>query len=332
MEKIDFVNAQQPAINDVNLNLMQDNIEREINAQVSGDTLPIGALLPFSGNTIPTNWLLCDGREISRTDYAQLYNVIGTRYGVGDGSTTFNLPNMKGRVPVGLDASQTEFDTLGETGGEKTHTLTVSEMPSHKHTVAANSLGASATTVVASGSNATVGNPVGEISISNTGGGQPHNILQPYLVQKYIIKAFQSAGTVANILNAYQSSSTDAYSAYYINNLTTYSRYEKRIGTWIDGKPIYRKVVSGVLDGTYTESGFFFTWISTGIQNLDELVHKETKVTTSSKIYSEGSEFLKIDYILSGGNANTVQIGAKSSDIPSGTPVKIVLEYTKTTN
>jgi hypothetical protein len=94
MEKIDFVNSTQPALNDTNLNLMQDNIERAINAQVSGDTLPIGVMLPYSGTSIPANWLLCDGREISRTDYAQLYNVIGTRYGVGDGSTTFNLPNM----------------------------------------------------------------------------------------------------------------------------------------------------------------------------------------------------------------------------------------------
>jgi microcystin-dependent protein len=62
-----------------------------------------------------------------------LFAAIGTTYGAGDGSTTFNLPNLKGRVAVGRDAAQTEFDALGETGGAKTHTLTTAEMPSHTH-------------------------------------------------------------------------------------------------------------------------------------------------------------------------------------------------------
>ena len=99
----------------------------------TGDTFPIGAITSYAGDTAPTNWLICDGSAISRTTYADLFDAIGTTYGIGDGSTTFNLPNLKGRVITGLDSSQTEFDTLGETGGEKTHTLTVNEMPSHTH-------------------------------------------------------------------------------------------------------------------------------------------------------------------------------------------------------
>ena len=63
--------------------------------------------------------MICDGRAVSRSDYSELFAVIGTTYGSGDGSTTFNLPNLKGRVPVGKDSSQTEFDTIGETGGSK---------------------------------------------------------------------------------------------------------------------------------------------------------------------------------------------------------------------
>jgi microcystin-dependent protein len=78
----------------------------------------------FAGSTAPTGWLLCDGTAVSRTTYSDLFAITSTTYGVGDGSTTFNLPNLKGRVPVGLDTSQTEFDVLGETGGAKTHTLT----------------------------------------------------------------------------------------------------------------------------------------------------------------------------------------------------------------
>lgn len=95
--------------------------------------LPAGSIMAWGGSTAPTNWMIADGTAVSRTTYASLFAAIGTQYGVGDGSTTFNLPNLKGRVVAGLDSSQTEFDTLGETGGAKTHTLLVSEMPSHTH-------------------------------------------------------------------------------------------------------------------------------------------------------------------------------------------------------
>lgn len=94
---------------------------------------PAGAIQMFGGASAPTGWLLCDGAVVSRTTYAALFAAIGTVYGAGDGSTTFALPNLKGRVPVGLDAAQVEFDALGETGGAKLHTLTVNEMPSHTH-------------------------------------------------------------------------------------------------------------------------------------------------------------------------------------------------------
>lgn len=94
-----------------------------------------GVITAFGGSSAPTGWLLCDGSLVSRTTYADLFAVVSTTYGAGDGSTTFALPNLKGRVPVGRDASQTEFDTLGETGGAKTVTLSSSEIPSHVHNV-----------------------------------------------------------------------------------------------------------------------------------------------------------------------------------------------------
>lgn len=205
MVKIDFSNNEEPAINDTNLNQMQLNIENAINSQVSGDTLPVGSIVAYSSTTIPTNWLLCDGRAISRTEYALLFSIIGTTYGVGDGSTTFNLPNLKGRVPVGVDSSQTEFDTLGETGGEKTVTLTRNNLPAY--------------TVVNETGNIHIGTESGTISSKMTAATAINN-LQPYQTTNYIIKAFQTAGVVAQVVNEYSESTSNVYSCDYINSLS----------------------------------------------------------------------------------------------------------------
>lgn len=105
----------------------------ELAAAVAQSLVPTGSVTPFAGSGTPSGWLVCDGTAVSRATYATLFTAIGIAYGAGDGSTTFNLPNLKGKVPVGLDAAQTEFDALGESGGSKTHTLTVAEMPSHTH-------------------------------------------------------------------------------------------------------------------------------------------------------------------------------------------------------
>jgi microcystin-dependent protein len=141
--------------------------------------------LPWPTSTAPSGWLLCDGAAVSRTTYSALFAVIGTTYGVGDNSTTFNLPNMKGRIPVGYDSGQTEFDALGETGGSKTHTLSTSEMPSHSHTVTARS----GNDAVSGGYSVAKTSDVDTtMTSSSVGGGNAHNNLQPYLVLNYIIK------------------------------------------------------------------------------------------------------------------------------------------------
>ena len=94
---------------------------------------PAGVINMWATTTAPTSWLLCDGTAVSRTTYAALFTVISTTYGVGDGSTTFNVPNLKGKVPVGRDSADVSFDSMGETGGAKTHTLLTTEMPVHTH-------------------------------------------------------------------------------------------------------------------------------------------------------------------------------------------------------
>lgn len=100
---------------------------------VVGPVGPTGSVVMFAGSSAPMGWYLCDGSTRSRVSDKALFDVIGTAFGAGNGTDTFNLPNLKGRVPVGRDSGQTEFDVLGETGGEKTHTLVGAEMPSHSH-------------------------------------------------------------------------------------------------------------------------------------------------------------------------------------------------------
>ncbi len=99
----------------------------------SGGGPPPGSVAIWLTALAPTGYLLCDGAAVSRTTYATLFAVISTAFGAGDGSTTFGLPNLKGRVPVGLDAAQAEFDVMGETGGAKTVTLDATMMPAHTH-------------------------------------------------------------------------------------------------------------------------------------------------------------------------------------------------------
>ena len=184
-----------------------------------------GEVTAYAGSSAPAGWLLCYGQAVSRTTYADLYATTGDTYGSGDGSTTFNLPDLRGRVVAGQDdmggvsanrltnqSGGLDGDTLGDTGGSETHTLTEAQLAQHDH-------GLSAASVASAGVHSHIipGNDSGEPgygaaagahpslttttsaagshthtlsgNTDNAGSGGAHNNVQPTIILNYIIKA-----------------------------------------------------------------------------------------------------------------------------------------------
>ena len=168
-----------------------------------------GTIQMYAGTTAPSGWLICNGQAVSRTTYAALYAVIGTTYGAGDGSTTFNVPNLVNRTVRGSNS-------LGKTGGSDTVTLSTANMPAHTHgggSLAAASNGAHTHSVPFYNSSGSQGKQFGDArsdakctylngymntagahthtisgSTASTGSGSAVTITNPYVMLHYIIK------------------------------------------------------------------------------------------------------------------------------------------------
>lgn len=192
-----------------------------------GGSLPTGTVVPFAGSSAPTGWLLCYGQAVSRSTYSALFSAIGATHGAGDGSTTFGLPDLRGRIPAGKDdmggsaagrmtsaGGGVDGATLGASGGTETHTLTSGQMPSHTHsgtTVADGGHTPLSATEVASGGigtgqrlatgTVTIGARTSTTTLiqavpdhthtfttASAGTGSAHPNTQPSLVLNYIIK------------------------------------------------------------------------------------------------------------------------------------------------
>lgn len=154
-------------------------------AAAGGGGVPEGAVIPYAGAAAPSGWLLCDGSAVSRATYAALFAAIGTTYGAGDGTTTFNLPDLRGRMAVGK-GSNASVNDLGDSEGA----AEANRRPQHKHTVAQTGTGA-ATVVSPGGSSANLvqgGAAYGENTLQVGPQASSPTDSAAFLVLNYIVK------------------------------------------------------------------------------------------------------------------------------------------------
>ena len=152
--------------------------------------LPVGSTIPFAAAAAPTGWLICNGSTVSRTTYASLFAVIGVSWGVGDGSTTFGLPDLQGRVAVGSGAGTgLTARTLAGSGGEENHVLTIAELAAHTHDYQwGQRNGGPAMNGPGTDAPYTASDVRASTATTSKGTDAGHNTMQPYKVLTYIIK------------------------------------------------------------------------------------------------------------------------------------------------
>lgn len=186
-----------------------------------GSIAPVGSIVIWGSENIPENYLKCEGQTLSREEYASLFNVIGTTFGDGDGTTTFALPDMRNYVVVGM-SDDTDINAIGKKYGEKEVTLTVDQIPPHGHDLfrgfdGPNKLFIPTGTVKNATWNTYQDQSAG--SMASTGGGKPHNNMQPSMAMVFIIKAYEITPANVNVVDSLDgNSTTDAPSVHAVNN------------------------------------------------------------------------------------------------------------------
>lgn len=324
-----------------------------------GDNEPIGKVVPMVLETAPDGYILCDGSTYTKAAYPDLYKaLVGTQFIIDTNS--FTVPNLKGKVIVGLDSTDTDFDNIGDTGGSK-------YLQAHSHGIK---------NYVSVNSGTTNGllqetNKIsyGYLETDVAGTGHSGN-LQPYIVLNYFIKAQKTSGDVilseslpvgtivdfdgsasdipvgweaygtgqikkvapttsiqAQVVNTYNTSDSDTYSCDYINNSESYSTSEVKTNkTWF-GKPVYRKMlIINQLPNTGS-----YQW-SIGVANLDlaKINYGESYMTwIAPRTYPIIRVNPQIDFIID--NNNNLEVITYDNSYVNWTAY-VVIEYTKTTD
>jgi len=164
--------------------VLMEQINTPYTPPAGGDML-IGAIVWYPGSSVPSGWLACDGDAYSRSAYDDLYSVIGETFGVGDGTTTFNVPDLQSRVVVGVGQGDGLTDyALADEGGAEAHALTEDEMPEHSHNFQSGSTtGTAMRPARGSAPNAKT------LTTLTSGSGAAHENRQPYIALRPIIYA-----------------------------------------------------------------------------------------------------------------------------------------------
>lgn len=231
---------------------------------IVNDSVPIGSIQAYGGATAPSGWLICDGSAISRTDYKELFQAIGISFGEGDGVTTFNIPDLRGRITIGNGlgtASDAVNRTIGQTGGNEKITLSVNQIPSHSHTTGIS--GSVAGSYNSGGSSAQVSfNQTVGVSTGLTGGGQAHDNMQPYLTTNYIIKAKNPSVTSGQQLQAMEL--FYPVGSYFETSDSTFDPNVEWGGTWTSESYSNDIIIEEGINGIWTyrkwSSGFAQCW------------------------------------------------------------------------
>jgi microcystin-dependent protein len=158
----------------------------------------VGEIRMAGFNFQPVGWAFCDGRSMPISEYEVLFNLLGTTYG-GDGVTTFNLPDLRGRIPFHQGTSRGNTTVIGQLSGSETVTLVPTQIPLHTHTLPANTAAGSqpspsgglwAASSLDEFSTEAATHTMTPGSITSTGGSQPHDNMPPFLVVNFIISLF----------------------------------------------------------------------------------------------------------------------------------------------
>lgn len=281
-----------------------------------GSGAPIGAIIPYGGTVAPNGYLICDGSQYLKTEYPDLYGVIGTTFNEeNDGELHFRVPDLRdGKVPVGMGGDGPY--SIGATGGEEEHTLTTGELP--KVTVV-NNVG-----IITCGSGS-------QTLAVNSSGGQAHNNMPPYVATNYIIKALDEPSgeklsetmPIGSEIDYDGLTVPDGWER--VPDANLYSTNEVKIGTWGD-KPLYRKVYSGDLSQSTIPHGL----TDFSIKRIYGYFYNSNS-NNYFPLPSTRPDYpaYEVGVYVSGTNINLERgSGAQLNTMT----FEIVLEYTKTTN
>lgn len=325
------------------------------------DSVPIGAIQAYGGTTAPNGWLMCDGSAVSRTTYSELFAAIGINYGDGDGSTTFNVPDLCGRVVTGAGTADGVTYILGDKVDAGVPNITGEARTNST----ASSLGASNVNFDTGSGSGAIRAYISQTSIKYayaTGGYYGSNIgfdasgsdihygasdtVQPNTtVANYIIKAKDFSLGNAHYDSVYNQAVAEAeadlsnelddlfdekfaVAAQFLINQVTYSTTEKQIGWWINGKPLYRIT----LTGTSTSGGYTINVSSLSIDSPVSLNISVNNTTGNTWVFDSYIQTSGSDSLNAYMSADKKSLYLRSGSSYSFGAYSVTLEYTKTTD